>query len=444
MPVASSCDMHDVLDPRDLVPDEAEQLAASGYPVGDLVDQAREAARDGDVVRLEEIQRELAQLQRDGKWPYDEPTDEDALRSLTLAVEAVPFDRATLPERIKGAWLGRTIGNTLGKPVEGLNRSEVEIYLRAAGQWPQSGYLPLLDPLPAGVNRLHPSAPFATLGRFSDVPRDDDIDWTILNLHLLEMHGSALTTDAIAAAWLDRLPFTQTYTAERAAYRNLILGLRPPATATHLNPYREWIGALIRGDVFGYTHPGDPGAAARVALVDARLSHVANGLYGEMWVAALVAAALVSDSVAAAVHWSLRVVPPGSRLAHVLRGVMRLSDAGADREAALSWVDDAVGQYSWVHTLNNAALIAVALLWGRDLMDAAAISISGGRDTDSTTATVGSVFGAVHGASSIPADLVGTTHVHVRSAVRDFDRITIDELVARTLRLAACPSSGRA
>ncbi len=427
--------MHDVLDPRDLVPDEAEQLETSGYPVGELVDQARDAARDGDLIRLEETRRQLAQLERDGEWPYDEPTDEEELRSLTVAVEAVPCDRSSLPERIRGAWLGRTIGNTLGKPIEGLNRSEVEIYLRAAAQWPQSGYLPLLDPLPAGVNRLHPSAPFATVGRFTDVPRDDDIDWTILNLHLLEVHGTALTTDAIAAAWLDRLPFTQTYTAERAAYRNLILGLRPPATATHLNPYREWIGALIRGDVFGYVHPGDPGAAARLALVDGRLSHVANGLYGEMWVAALVAAALASESVAAAVRVSLRVVPPDSRLAHVIRGVMRLSEAGADRGAALDWIDDSLGHYSWVHTLNNAALIAVALLWGRDLMDAAAISISGGRDTDSTTATVGSVFGAVHGASAIPAELIGTTHVHVRSAVRDFDRIRIDDLVTRTLRL---------
>ena len=429
--------MHDVLDLRDLVPDEAEQLDTSGYPVGDLVEHARDAARDGDLARLEKIRRHLGQLERDGEWPYDEPTEEEELRHLTVSVEASPWDRSSLPERIRGAWLGRTIGNTLGKPIEGLNRSEVEIYLRAAGQWPQSGYVPLLDPLPAGVNRLHPSAPFATRGRFTDVPRDDDIDWTILNLHLLEVHGAALTTDAVAAAWLDRLPFTQTYTAERAAYRNLILGLRPPATATHLNPYREWIGALIRGDVFGYVHPGDAGAAARLALIDARLSHVANGLYGEMWVAGLVAAALASESVAEAVRASLTVVPPNSRLAHVIRAVMRLFDAGVDRGAALDWIDDNVGQYSWVHTLNNAALIVVALLWGRDLMDAAAISISGGRDTDSTTATVGSVFGAVHGASAIPAELIGTTHVQVRSAVRDFDRITIDDLVTRTLRLTA-------
>lgn len=81
------------------------------------------------------------------------------------------------------------------------------------------------------MTRLHPSTAVATRGRFDDVPRDDDIDWTILGLHLLERHGRDLTTEQIAG-WLDRIPFTQTYTAERAAYRNLIRGLRPPETAT--------------------------------------------------------------------------------------------------------------------------------------------------------------------------------------------------------------------
>lgn len=427
--------MHDVLDPCDLVPDEVEQLVLSGYSVGGLGMQAREAARTGDLARLAVIQDSLARLERDSTWPYDEPDDGAALVAIAGSVEAIACDRARLPDRVRGAWLGRTVGNTLGKPVEGLDRREVETYLRAAGQWPLTGYLPLLDPLPDGVARLHPSATLAAAGRFSDVPRDDDIDWTILGLYLLERYGASLTTEDIAVTWLDRLPFTQTYTAERAAYRNLVHGLRPPDTATHDNPYREWIGALIRGDIFGYVHPGDPGAAARLALTDARLSHVGNGVYGEMWAAALVASAFATDSAREALETASRVLPPRSRLAEVLASVIDLFATGVDREAALDWVDATLGQYPWVHTINNAALISIALLWGEDFMDAAAISISGGRDTDSTTATVGSVYGALHGAAAIPRRLVGTTHVHVRSAVRDFDRITIHELTERTLRL---------
>ncbi|HET9861244.1 MAG TPA: ADP-ribosylglycohydrolase family protein [Nocardioidaceae bacterium] len=428
--------MHDVLDPRDIVPDEAEQLRLSGYPVGALEAEARSAAEEADLPGLARIRAALAELERAPGWDYVEPEDDATLMGLleTVGRLAVPRDR--LKDRVRGAWLGRTVGNTLGKPVEGLSRGEMEIYLRAADQWPQTGYLPLLDPLPSGVRALHPSAPVAAAGRFTDVPRDDDIDWTILGLHVLERHGRGVRTEQIATAWLDRVPFTQTYTAERAAYRNLIQGLRPPATATYDNPYREWIGALIRGDVFGYVSPGDPAEAARLALVDARLTHVANGAYGEMWAAALTSAALCVETAADALELALAVVPPRSRLAEALRRVMELHGAGSTATDALDHVDETLGHYPWVHTINNAALIAVGLLWGSSFMEAVGLTISGGRDTDSTGATVGSVYGALHGAGAVPAELVGTTHVHVRSAVRDFDRVRIDELAERTVRLA--------
>lgn len=434
--------MHDVLDPRDLVPDEAEQLRLSGYPVGRLEADARAAAAAGDQRGLAEVEAALARLVRDPGWSFEEPDDDASLVSLTAALAPIGFDPAQLPRRIRGAWLGRAVANTMGKPVEGLSRTEVERYLRAAGQWPQTGYVPWLDPLPDGVDRLHPSAPHATLGRFVDVPRDDDIDWTILGLHLLETYGPDLSTSDVATEWLDRIPFTQTYTAERAAYRNLVHGLRPPATATRSNPYREWIGALIRADAFGYAHPGDPGAAARAALVDARLSHTANGRYGEMWAAALVAAALAGRDMPSVVETSRRVVPPRSRLGAALGDVVALHERGASPTQALDWVDAALGDLPWVHTVNNAALVTIGLLWGRSFTEAVALTISGGRDTDSGGATVGSVYGALHGDVAIPADLVGTTHVHVRSAVRDFDRVTIDELAARTVRLVRVDGHG--
>ena len=434
--------MHDVLDPRDLIPDEAEQLAHSGYPAEPLIARTRQAAMAGDLDRLADLEKQLRLLDRDPDWIAREPEDGDTLLALAAGVPSVTVDGTRLPDRIRGAWLGRTVGNTLGKPVEGLSRAEIEIYLRAAGQWPQTGYLPLLEPLPEGVRRLHPSADSASAGRFTDVPRDDDIDWTILGLHVLERYGRDVTTEQIAAEWLDRVPFSQTYTAERAAYRNLIHGLRPPETASHRNPYREWIGALIRADAFGYVSPGDPGEAARLALTDARLSHTANGIYGELWAAALVSAALAADSVSEAFGHALGVVPPASRLATALRGVQGRYDSGAEHREALDWVDAELGHLPWVHTVNNAALIAIGLLWGDRFMDAVGITISGGRDTDSNAATVGSVYGALHGDSGVPADLVGTTHVHVRSAVRDFDRITVDELAARTTVLAKTFVSG--
>jgi ADP-ribosylglycohydrolase len=286
------------------------------------------------------------------------------------------------------------------------------------------------------VSHLHESAPFASAGRFQDVPRDDDLDWTILGLAMIEEHGEAISTEDIARAWLDRLPFTQTFTAERVAYRNLIRGIPVDEAARIENPYREWIGALIRADIFGYIHPGDPAAAARLALVDARLSHLSNGIYGEMWAAALVASGLAVNDAREALGIALRAVPRSSRLWLSQQSLLALYDDSTSADDALQWIDRELGHYNWVHTVNNAALISLGLLWGSDFTSAVTIAIAGGRDTDSTAATVGSVYGALHGLASIPEHLVGTTHVHVRSAVRDFDRIRIAELAERTMRLA--------
>lgn len=427
--------MHDVLDIRDLVVDEAEQLSLSGFDVGDLGERARAAVRDGDGDLLESIYRQLEALQPAKTWQFAEPFDVATLTELADQAPVLAVNRGLLAAKLHGAWTGRAVGNTIGKPVEGLTRSQVEAYLTAAGQWPLDDFLPLIDPLPEGVAALHPSAPVATAGNFDDVPRDDDIDWSIVALHVLEKYGRGFSTEDVAREWLDRVPFTQTYTAERAAYRNLIHGLAAPETATHRNPYREWIGALIRGDVFGFVNPGRPGAAAQLALVDARLSHTGNGVYGELWAAALCSAALGEGDVSTVFEAALAVVPESSRLSSVLRAVAALRRDGSSWQDALDWVDTELADYPWVHTVNNAALIAIALLWGSSYIDAIHVVVAGGRDTDSNAATVGSVWGAMHGAESIPAHLIGTTHLRVRSAVRDFDRVAIDELVARTLAL---------
>ena len=434
--------MHDVLDDRDLVPDEAEQLATSGYQVGSLPGQARAAARADDRPRLSQIEADLAGVPRDPAWRYHEPGP-DELETLLPAPTPAALDRADLADRQYGAWLGRCVGNTMGKPVEGLTAVEIERYLRAAGAWPQRGFVPLLDELPDGVSHLHESAPKAALGTFTSIPRDDDLDWTLVGLHLLETYGDAVTTEDIGREWLNLLPFTQTYTAERAAYRNLVRGLRPPQTATWRNPYREWIGALIRADAFGYAHPGDPGRAARLALTDARLSHVANGIYGETWAAGLVAGAFTTRHPLEALAAGRSCVPDGSRLAEVLDGVTALATDEASYEDARAWLREHTGQYNWVHTINNAGIIAVALLWGEgDFVTTVARSVAAGLDTDSNAATVGSVFGALYGSAAIPADLRAVGGERLTSAVQGFDGIALAELAERSLRLAMRPRPG--
>jgi ADP-ribosylglycohydrolase len=279
--------------------------------------------------------------------------------------------------------------------------------------------------------------PDTTKGNVKGSARDDDIDYSILALHLLEKHGRDLAPEHVGAAWLSLFPLVQLYTAERAAYINLANGLRPPEVARHRNPYREWIGAQIRGDVFGYANPGDPWAAASLAYQDARLSHLGNGIYGEMWAAALVAAAFTSASAKEAIVTSLAVVPPGSRLAEALRHVLELHGSGIGWEQAVADIRARYGHYSWVHTINNAAMVAVGLLWGEgDYLSAVTKTVMGGWDTDSNGATAGSVAGILSGTSGLPEHLITPLENRTRSALFGFDNSAISDLAERTYVLA--------
>jgi ADP-ribosylglycohydrolase len=431
--------MHDALNPYDLVHDELDQRRETGYDVEYLAE--RFAGTDPDdqdalVVLLDE----LARAERHGSWPYQEPDDLDGIRDLLPAVAAGPRPGdAELADRILGGWLGRIAGCNLGKPVEmgeHWTRPHLRDYLERAGAYPLRDYIPVLDPMPEGFV-FEANWTETTRGRIAGSARDDDIDFAILALHLLERHGTGLRPEHVGQAWLTLLPFLQVYTAERVAYRNLIHGLTFPATATYRNPYREWIGAQIRGDVFGYVNPGDPRAAAELSYQDASLSHVGNGIYGEMWAAALVAAAFTASGAREALELSLRHIPESSRLAEALRRMLDLHARGETWDDAVTDVNVRYGRYSWVHTINNAALVAAGLLWGEgDYAATVGLTVQGGWDTDSNGATAGSVAGVLLGAAALPAHFVDPLQGRTRSALFGFDHARISDLAARTVRLA--------
>ncbi|MFI9120828.1 ADP-ribosylglycohydrolase family protein [Streptomyces bikiniensis] len=361
------------------------------------------------------------------------------------AARSRPADDPALLPRLHAAWLGRAVGCLLGKPVEKLPLPAIRALARAAGNWPLTTWFTARG-VPPALLAAHPwnrrSAATSLAENIDGMPEDDDLNYPLLNLLLLQRYGRGFTTSDVARLWLDELPAGRTFTAERVAYRNLLDGVEPPLTAVRRNPFREWIGAQIRADVHGWTHPGDPVAAAAQAHRDAVLTHTGNGVYGAMFVAATVAAAASGTAdVHRALAAGLAVVPPRSRLARAVRRGIALARAHAGFDAVVDRLHAELGGYHWVHAVPNAALLAAALTHADgDFSRSVCAAVSGGWDTDSNGATAGSVAGLLAGhPDRLPERWTSPLKNRLATSVPSFDGIGFDTLAELTLLEAVRP-----
>lgn len=343
-------------------------------------------------------------------------------------------------DRVHGAWLGRAAGCLLGKPVEKIPREGIRAIAESTGNWPIASYFTEIG-LDAAVASTWPwnrrSRPTSLVENIDGMPEDDDLNFPLIALDLLERIGADFTTNDVAQSWLTNLPGGRVFTAERITYRNLLDGYEPATAGTVHNPFRDWIGALIRTDLYGWVSPGDPRRAARMAWTDGRLSHGRSGLYGAMFAAAACSAAVVATSIDEVIAAGLSVVPPASRHAAAIRRGVELGRGELTIEAALDAIHADYGHLHWVHALNNSALLAFALTRSKgDFETAITIAVTGGWDTDSTGATAGSICGALTGASALPTKWIGPLHNRLASSVPGFDGLGFDELARRTVLVA--------
>ena len=421
-----------------LIQAEITQRREEGCDITD-VEQKFYALKEKNRASLEGLLDELEGLSPKVDFPYPEPSILETIRTARpRGPRRMKIDLSgnELYDRIYGAWLGRCAGCLLGKPVEGWSREKIEGYLKLAGGYPLQDYFPPISQAPEEYS-IHPAVKRCTSGNIQGMVRDDDTDYTILGLHILEEHGPDFTNKDVAEEWLTHLPYKQVYTAERAAYKNLVNGIRPPASATYRNPYREWIGARIRADIWGYVTPGMPERGAELAFRDASLSHMKNGIYGEMFVSAMLSAAFVTNDVEKIIEVGLSEIPDRSRLAEAVRDTMKWSKEFADWREAWSRVMAKYGHYHSVHTINNAAIVLLGLLYGKgDYEKSITISVMGGLDTDCNGATTGSILGATLGVKALPERWVSPLNNRIKSFVLGFNNSRISGLAKRTFKIA--------
>lgn len=344
-------------------------------------------------------------------------------------------------DRLRNAWLGRVSGCLLGKPLEVLSfqqgRAGIADYLGRAGALPLRGYVPMLE-----GTVVERTGKLCCAGHMRRAEPDDDINYTVLALVLLERHGAALTTEDVARAWLNLLPGGTTWTAERAAYRTLLARMddefvngAPPGfdlAECSENACNDWIGAQIRADLYGWVCPGNPDLAVRLATADAALSHRGEGVNGARFVAALGALIPVSASIRDALDEALHFLPPDSAAA----AAVRFATALGNGEPAVDRLYERFGDLSPVHTLNNLALVAWALhSFDGDFSAAIGNVVTAGWDTDCNGATVGGLLGLA--GAAIPEHWISPWNGRVGTALAGIGELAIDDLVTRTQAVEA-------
>lgn len=408
---------------------------------GDLGLAALKAQTDRD----EQDRMALAVLDKIEQAPvradyrYEEPTAYAAIAAAHFAVDEKDYE-----SRLRGAWLGRAVGCLAGIPVEGWMRDRITGFLKATGNHPLRQYMSgrveeevrkEFGVLDADPDTQYDRAKICWIENVDGFPVDDDLNYTVAALRLLERYGRGFAPADAAESWLYALPALHTCTAERVAYQNLLGLIEPPRSGEYHNPYREFIGGQIRADLYGYANPGNPAVAAEMAWRDSVISHSKNGVYGAMYVAALLSVAAVAMPLRDKVAAALACVPPRSRLHERLAEVLRLHDAGQSFEDIAQMVHRAFDEadfFDWCHTLPNAMLVTAAVLeYGEQFDEAVAAIIQAGFDTDCNGATVGSFVGLCRGEGAIGPNWRQVKPV-IHTSVSNYGCLSIEELAART------------
>jgi ADP-ribosylglycohydrolase len=345
------------------------------------------------------------------------------------------FDAAKYADRLKGALYGRMAGCTLGAPVEFWSIKDMEDWAEWIGdEFPNKKYWSKIKN-PNSMRYGMSSCYSYTEEGMDGVPVDDDIAYTLLGLLIAEDCGLDFNTDGVGKCWLKYLPYA--CTAEDIALKNLKKGVAADKAGELDNPYVQWIGADIRSDPFGYLAPGLPEKAAEMAYYEAYISHRRNGIYGEMFFSAAIAAAFALDCPFEALNAALCEIPCESLLYKDVIWALNIKDTVRDYRHARELVDNYFAGMSGVHTNNNAALTIFGLqLGGGDFAKTIGNTVAMGLDNDCTGATVGSLFGACCGFGAIDKVWYEKFNNKIISYLIDKPEFAIDDVLNRFENLA--------
>jgi ADP-ribosylglycohydrolase len=436
--------------PSHLLSIELQQSANEGKDISPFVEDAKIIAALPDAIHMEREQRATElffNIQASavmGNYPYQEPTSWEDINAACETNAKIPPPIHTISfDNVWGGVLGKCIGCLVGKPIEGWKKNTIRSFLKETNNFPIHRYL--FDNVSNEVAEKY-TLPLKWTRPLAGMPEDDDVSYLLLAFKIINEFGIDFKPYQVAETWTQHIPLRYLCTAERIAYRNFTNGIYPPESSYFCNPYREWIGAQIRADVYGYLSPGNPLLAMELAWKDASISHVKNGIYGSIWVAVMLALVPNYASWEEVIEQSLNYIPAQSRFSQSILSILHSFKENRSLETVISQLHSTYDEsniHHWCHVVPNAMLVATALLWSKqNMVTALHIVMSSGFDTDSNGATVGSLMGYRIGASKIPDYWKNILQNHIFSPVVGMNETNIKQFATDLFGFLSQQQSG--
>lgn len=319
-------------------------------------------------------------------------------------------EKTVLKDKILGCWTGKNIGGTLGGPFE-------------------------------GKTALNDLTWYASDPRGNPLP-NDDLDLQLMWLSMAEFYGvEHLTSRHFGEMWLNCLigPWGE---YSNARY-NCLCGFFPPLSGSCDNDgLNRSNGAWIRAEIWACLAAGKPDEAIRFAWLDASCDHITDGIYAEMFIAALEAAAFCESDLRELIAVGLSKIPDQCRLRESIELALAGFDAGKPWQVVRNEVVKLNEDMGWFQAPANVAFVVIGLLYGGgDFGKTLCITVNCGDDSDCTGATAGAIMGIVYGYDAIPANWKDPIGDGI--AVHSLDKFsmpipwpgTVSELTDRVIRL---------
>lgn len=400
--------------PSSLITGAVQSMENMGYDVADSEEELQKgfiALEQKDTVALMKTTQSIFSLLNNAEadkasdyWRFKiyNSYDEFKVKCSFPENTEVDVNSESYRKAVNKSWVGQIAGGAFGTAIEGYTRENIK---KSFGK--VTGYLKK----PCTYN--------------------DDITYELAFLAALEKRGKQLKAKDIASEWVGRIPFG--WSAEDIALKNLMLGIDPPQSGCSCNPYREWIGAQMRGAVCGLVAPGNPQLAAELAWMDGGISHHNSGIIGEAFNAVLTSMAFVEKDARSLLEKVIAMLPKDCQYYDVVKYALDKCRTANDYEEALISCEKKFEEYNLTHAFPNAAIEVAALWFGEGKFDRTMeIAAAAGMDVDCNTAQLGSIVSLID-KNDINESWTEPLENELMTYVRGFEKIQFDSLTDLTV-----------